>query len=82
MIKGPLQHVELQGNATVCLKVFAETRQYRVSTQKALYAIGRDAPTGPILHEAEQVAPNGGTCPEHVNGLETHLFTSLTSNWV
>jgi hypothetical protein len=20
--------------------------------------------------------------PEHVNGLETHLFTSLASNWV
>ncbi len=23
-----------------------------------------------------------GVSAEHVNGLETHLFTSLTSNWV
>jgi 5-methylcytosine-specific restriction protein B len=29
-----------------------------------------------------QSVPDSNARPEHVNGLETHLFTSLTSNWV
>jgi hypothetical protein len=37
-------------------------------------------------YEADSVREGTKRCrvfgPEHVNGLETHLFTSLTSNWV